>query len=85
MAEAINQQLQGLAMEGAELRIQLIPMEQDDFKSFGLEDVEFLIATNPGQPHKPLAKIASGGELSRVSLAIQVIAAAHSNTHINFR
>ncbi len=79
MAEAINQQLQGLAMEGAELRIQLIPMEQDDFKSFGLEDVEFLIATNPGQPHKPLAKIASGGELSRVSLAIQVIAAAHSS------
>ena len=77
MAQAINNQLQGLAMEGAELRIQLIPQDGNEFKSFGLEDVEFLIATNPGQPHKPLAKIASGGELSRVSLAIQVIAAAH--------
>ena len=79
MTKAINQQLQGLAMEGAELLIQLIPLSNDDYKSFGLEDVEFLIATNPGQPHKPLAKIASGGELSRVSLAIQVIAAAHSS------
>lgn len=41
----------------------------------GLEDVEFLFSANPGQPLKPLGKVASGGELSRVSLAIQVICA----------
>lgn len=79
MASEINRQLQGLAMEGAELVIQLTPLGSDVYKSFGVEDAEFLIATNPGQPHKPLAKIASGGELSRVSLAIQVVAAAHTS------
>lgn len=79
MAGEINRQLQGLAMEGAEIIIQLTPLGSDIYKSFGVEDAEFLIATNPGQPHKPLAKIASGGELSRVSLAIQVVAAAHTS------
>ena len=78
MAAEINQQLQKLSMEGAELMVQLRPVAADEYRANGLEDVEFVIATNPGQPHKPLAKIASGGELSRVSLAIQVVAASHS-------
>jgi DNA repair protein RecN (Recombination protein N) len=46
----------------------------------GLETVEFLVSTNPGQEAKPLIKIASGGELSRISLAIQVITAQTSQT-----
>jgi DNA repair protein RecN (Recombination protein N) len=79
MSAQINQQLQQLSMEGAELLVQLTPLEENDFKSYGLEEIELVIATNPGQPHKPLAKIASGGELSRVSLAIQVVAAANSS------
>ena len=79
MAEAISLQLQELAMGGAQLQIQLHSVDNGEYRSFGGEEVEFVIATNPGQPHKPLAKIASGGELSRVSLAIQVVAAAHSN------
>ena len=66
-------------MQGAELLIQLTPLDNNNYKSYGLEDVELVISTNPGQAHKPLAKIASGGELSRVSLAIQVVAAANSN------
>ncbi len=78
MAAEINAQLQKLSMEGAELVVQLSPVATDDYRANGLEEVEFVIATNPGQPHKPLAKIASGGELSRVSLAIQVVAASHS-------
>ena len=78
MSEQINRQLQQLSMEGAELLVQLTPMEENNFKSCGLEEIEFLISTNPGQVHKPLAKVASGGELSRVSLAIQVVAAANS-------
>ena len=79
MSAQINQQLQQLSMEGAELLVQLSPLNEDNFKSYGLEDIELVIATNPGQPHKSLAKIASGGELSRVSLAIQVVAAANSS------
>ena len=79
MSEQINRQLQQLSMEGAELLVQLTPMEENNFKSYGLEEIEFLISTNPGQAHKPLAKVASGGELSRVSLAIQVVAAANSS------
>ncbi len=78
MAKEINRQLQKLSMEGAELLVQLSPISHGEYRSSGLEEVEFLLATNPGQPHKMLAKIASGGELSRVSLAIQVVAANHS-------
>ena len=79
MSAEINQQLQNLSMEGAELLVQLSPIGNGEYRSGGLEEVEFLLATNPGQPHKALAKIVSGGELSRVSLAIQVVAAAHSD------
>lgn len=46
----------------------------------GLEDIEFLVSANPGQPARPLAKVASGGELSRISLAIQVVVAQTSTT-----
>lgn len=53
--------------------------EPAQFGPQGLEDVEFLISPNPGQPAKPLTKIASGGELSRISLAIQVVAAQVSS------
>lgn len=79
MSEDINQQLQQLSMEGANLLVKLTPLSETNFKSYGLEDIELMISTNPGQAHKPLAKVASGGELSRVSLAIQVVAAANSS------
>lgn len=78
MSKDINRQLQKLSMEGAELLVQLSPVNNSEYRSRGLEETEFLLATNPGQPHKMLAKIASGGELSRVSLAIQIVAASHS-------
>jgi DNA repair protein RecN (Recombination protein N) len=45
-----------------------------------MEDIEFNVAANPGQPLAPLSKVASGGELSRIGLAIQVIASARSGT-----
>jgi DNA repair protein RecN (Recombination protein N) len=79
MSQDINQQLQQLSMEGANLLVKLTPLSETNFKSYGLEDIELMISTNPGQAHKPLAKVASGGELSRVSLAIQVVAAANSS------
>jgi len=46
----------------------------------GMEDIEFLVSANPGQPARSLAKVASGGELSRISLAIQVVVAQTSTT-----
>jgi DNA repair protein RecN (Recombination protein N) len=78
MATEINHQLQSLAMQGAELAVQLKKIDKGKYHPNGMETIEFLLSTNVGQPHKPLAKIASGGELSRVSLAIQVVAASHS-------
>lgn len=79
LAKQVNEQLKLLAMTNANLSISLIPLTDKPGPN-GLEDVEFLISTNPGQAPRPLAKIASGGELSRISLAIQVITAKTSAT-----
>lgn len=79
LAKQVNEQLKLLAMTNANLSISLLPLT-DKPGPGGLEDVEFLISTNPGQAPRPLAKIASGGELSRISLAIQVITAKTSAT-----
>ncbi|WP_461481896.1 DNA repair protein RecN [Porticoccus sp.] len=78
LADLIEQQFATLAMKGARFVVELTPLEPPKPAPQGLENIEFLIATNPGEPPKPLSRIASGGELSRISLAIQVIAARHS-------
>ncbi|MBE01734.1 DNA repair protein RecN [uncultured Marinobacter sp.] len=52
----------------------------DEPAPHGWEDIEFLVSANPGQPARALAKVASGGELSRISLAIQVVVAQTSTT-----
>lgn len=80
LGAAVNAQLQALAMNEAQLSISLHQMESATPQPHGLEQTEFLISTNAGQSSKPLARIASGGELSRVSLAIQVITAMTSDT-----
>ncbi|MBB6521194.1 DNA repair protein RecN [Pseudoteredinibacter isoporae] len=72
----VNKQLENLAMSNAFFEIALRPIDEPSSK--GSEEIEFLIATNPGQDPKPLGKIASGGELSRISLAIQVVTAQTS-------
>lgn len=74
----VTEQMQALALTGARLEVALRPLSTDRFAAFGSEDIVFLVQTNPGQPAAPLAKIASGGELSRISLAIQVICAENS-------
>ena len=79
LAKQVNEQLKLLAMTNANLSVSLLPLTDKPGPN-GLEDVEFLISTNPGQAPRPLAKIASGGELSRISLAIQVITAKTSAT-----
>ncbi|WEG14324.1 DNA repair protein RecN [Pullulanibacillus sp. KACC 23026] len=73
--EAINRELKDLYMEKASFKVSIQPIEvTEDIRTFsrhGKERVEFLITTNPGEPLKPLSKIASGGELSRIMLAIK--------------
>ena len=72
LASGVLGNLRALGMKGARLEVSLTPCEAD---ANGAEEVEFLFTANPGQPLRPLARVASGGELSRVSLAIQVICA----------
>jgi DNA repair protein RecN (Recombination protein N) len=67
--------LASLGMGGSEFEIALVPMKSDQPHPHGGEEIEFLISTNPGAPPRPLGKIASGGELSRISLAIGVVTA----------
>lgn len=78
LSSQVEQQFASLSMKGARFVVELRPGNPEKPSAHGLESVEFLIATNPGAEPKPLSKIASGGELSRISLAIQVIAARHA-------
>jgi DNA repair protein RecN (Recombination protein N) len=78
LAGAVEGEMQRLGMPGGRFSIQLHPSQAEEPQHFGLEHVEFLVSANPGQPLKTLAKVASGGELSRISLAIQVITAQTS-------
>ncbi len=80
LAASINSQLALLGMNDARLDVKLSSVKSTAPALHGLETAEFLVSTNPGQPARPLAKIASGGELSRISLAIQVITAQTSRT-----
>ena len=78
LAKAVTQEIQRLGMPGGRIELQLTPLDADTYPVTGLENVEFPVSANPGQPAKPLAKVASGGELSRISLGIQVITAQTS-------
>lgn len=67
----ISTEMQRLAMEGARFAIELSAASEPT--AHGLETIEYLVAANQGSTLRPLAKVASGGELSRISLAMQVV------------
>ena len=71
--------MSGLGMPGGKFDVSMRLLEPEDARSWGVDDIEFVISANPGQPVQPLSKVASGGELSRMSLAIQVIASDGSD------
>ncbi|PYF81117.1 DNA replication and repair protein RecN [Marinomonas alcarazii] len=73
LAKKVEEQIHGLGMPHARFYIQCQPLTQ--VSANGFEDIEYMIASNPGQPAQPLRKVASGGELSRISLGIQVVTA----------
>jgi DNA repair protein RecN (Recombination protein N) len=74
LADSVVGVLAGLAMDGASFEARVTPRPEPG--PTGADDVEFLIAPNPGVPAGPLREIASGGELSRVMLALMSVAAS---------
>ncbi|QTD89152.1 DNA repair protein RecN [Burkholderia anthina] len=78
LGTAVTAGMQELSMAGGSFEVALIPLA--DGGPHGLEQVEFRVAGHPGVPLRPLAKVASGGELARISLALAVIASAASPT-----
>ena len=70
LAREITAAMQTLAMQGGSFDVVLLPLTEGN--ACGLEVVDFQVAANPGVPARSLARVASGGELSRISLAIQV-------------
>ncbi|HEX8590494.1 DNA repair protein RecN [Pseudomonas sp.] len=78
LAHKVEHEIQRLGMPGGRFNIGLRENVDKELSPNGLEQVELLVSANPGQPLKALAKVASGGELSRISLAIQVITAQTS-------
>jgi len=72
LSRQVTEAMQQLAMAGGQFEIALVSVESG--AAYGLENIEFRVAANAGQGLRSLAKVASGGELSRIGLAIQVIA-----------
>lgn len=75
LAETVGMAMQELGMAGGRFAVEVTGIDPDDASAHGLDRVAFLVSANPGQPLRPLAKVASGGELSRISLGIQVATA----------
>ena len=73
LEQAIEEGLKDLNFENVKFRIQFESTK--DYTAEGMDDIEFMISLNPGQPVKPLAGVASGGELSRIMLAIKAVMA----------
>ena len=76
LVKNVSAVLSTLAMDQCQLDIALPALKSQHPHPQGREEVDILISTNPGAPPRPLGKIASGGELSRISLAIQVVTAS---------
>lgn len=78
LSQQVSAELEGLMMRGAKLQVRLDPLEQPG--PTGMEEVELLLRAHPGAAALPLEKGASGGELSRIMLALEVVLAQHTAT-----
>lgn len=77
IAQSVTEKMHELGM-GGEFTIEVAAIDDATPRLQGMDTVNFLVSTNPGQPSRPLGKVASGGELSRLSLAIQIIGSSDS-------
>jgi len=84
LAKDITARMQTLGMSGGRLEVEVAQSRTAEPAQHGLDDIELRVSTNPGQPPRALAKIASGGELSRLSLAVQVSCAGESQRSMVF-
>ncbi|MGH8129790.1 MAG: DNA repair protein RecN, partial [Steroidobacteraceae bacterium] len=75
LSAAVTSLMRQLGMSGGKFEIAIDTKPDEEPHPAGADRVEFLVTANPGEPPKPVAKVASGGELSRISLAVQVAAA----------
>ncbi len=75
LSKEISARMQVLGMAGGRFQVDVSPLDSSEPAPHGADQVEFRVAANAGQPPRPLAKVASGGELSRLSLAVQVSSA----------
>lgn len=80
LAKLITHSMRQLGMEHGQLTIDIAPVNGHNITPLGQDLCQFEVTANPGQPLQPLHKVASGGELSRISLAIQVITAKKITT-----
>lgn len=78
LADEITQSIQELGMPKGKVMVQITPL--DTFQAHGMDKVEYIVCTNPGMAPDSLAKIVSGGELSRIGLAIHIITAQRGST-----
>jgi DNA repair protein RecN (Recombination protein N) len=77
---AVEKELGGLALEKAKFRVALSPVSGEEPRKTGLERASLLFQPNPGEPERPLERIASGGELSRLQLAVHSVGAARGRS-----
>ncbi|MBT3198001.1 MAG: DNA repair protein RecN, partial [Gammaproteobacteria bacterium] len=80
LQQAVNREIHQLGMAQSHFHIALSPLANQAFRLQGHDEVQFEVQTNTGSPLAPLTKVASGGELSRISLAIQLAAAHRGQT-----
>ncbi len=78
LAAAVTRRMQELGMTGGQFVVEVAPLESVEPATHGTDRVEFRVTTNPGQPPRAVSKIASGGELARLSLAVQVCCARNA-------
>ena len=76
LSTTVSALMHALGMSGGRFEVKVDATEPPAVRREGADDIEFVVAANPGQPLKALSRVASGGELSRISLAIQVAAAS---------
>ncbi len=76
LAKDITARMQTLGMAGGRFQVEVTQDGSAEPTQYGIDQIEFRVTANPGQPPRPLSKVASGGELSRLSLAVQVSCAA---------
>lgn len=80
LSKLVTAKMHELGMPDGVFSVKIIALPEGNFTPYGLENVEFQVSANAGQLLQPLHKVASGGELSRISLALQVILAAKTIT-----